>query len=196
MSLVAAGPDSIIWTAPADPDNDKPLPGGFVAVVLAWFITPAMACVVAALLFTFTKVVVLKAKNPFKTSLFFYPVFTFITVWIVTFFVIQKGVNGWMKSKVYSGGSCPPGADWTKQDRDGSVTGCSIGDGTNAWISAVTATACTAAVLIALKWIIKLIDRDLRVLEEQEARTLERAEGHANNKAEAGGVEKVRLTPL
>lgn len=191
MSLIAAGPHSVIWSTPADPANDKPLPGGFVAIVLAWFITPAMACVVAGLLFTFTKIVVLKAKNPFKVSLFLYPLFTFITVWVVTYFVIQKGVNGWMKSKTYSSGSCPPGADWAKKNpKTGSVTGCAIPDSTNAWISAVTAAVCTIGVLIALKWIIKLINRDLRMYEEQEAATLARAQAHAEGKAEAGGVEK------
>jgi phosphate/sulfate permease len=188
MSLIAGGTDSVIWTAPADKANDKPLPGGFVAVVLAWFITPAMACVCAALLFTFTKVVVLKAKNPFKVSLFFYPLFTFITVWVVTYFVIQKGVNGWMKTKVYDSGSCPPGADWSKKNKNGSVTGCQIQDATNAWISAVTASVCTIAILIALKWIIKLIDRDLRLIEEQEAATIAHAQAHAAGTLEKGKV--------
>jgi solute carrier family 20 (sodium-dependent phosphate transporter) len=61
MTMVTNGAGSVIWTSPGDP-----FPGGVVAIVLAWFVTPAMAAVMAALLFMFTKLFVLKAKNPFK----------------------------------------------------------------------------------------------------------------------------------
>jgi len=71
MSMVAAGPDSIIWTSAPQPGS--PFPGGVVAIILAWFITPAMAAVVAALLFTFTKLVVLHSKNPFRRALMLFP---------------------------------------------------------------------------------------------------------------------------
>lgn len=54
FSLVGAGPGSVVWSSPPKPGS--PFPGGFVAIVLAWFITPAMAAIVAALLFLFTKV--------------------------------------------------------------------------------------------------------------------------------------------
>jgi solute carrier family 20 (sodium-dependent phosphate transporter) len=61
MSMVAGGADSVIWEKSGDP-----FPQGVVAIVLAWFITPTMAAVMSALLFTFTKFFVLRAKDPFK----------------------------------------------------------------------------------------------------------------------------------
>jgi sodium-dependent phosphate transporter len=83
MSLVVAGGDSIVWSKP--PSASSPFPGGVVAIVLAWLITPAMAAVVAGLLFTFTKVVVLTSKQPFRRALMLFPLYTFITTWIITF---------------------------------------------------------------------------------------------------------------
>jgi len=195
FSMVAAGANSVIWTAP--PSNGSPFPGGVVAIVLAWFITPAMAAVVAGLMFTFTKVVVLKAKNPFRTSLFLFPLYTFITIWIITFFVIQKGVNGWMKVKTYNApGFCPPGASTNmsstknyKTDASGnviSVTNCAIQDGTNAWISAVTAAVCTVGVTIGLKLVVKLVNRDMAAIEAAEAAKVAAVDADAAGTVENG----------
>jgi sodium-dependent phosphate transporter len=202
MSLVAAGADSIVWYSAPKPGS--PFPGGVVSIVLAWFITPLMAAVVAALLFIFTKVVVLKAKDPFRRSLFLYPFYTFITVWVVTYFVIQKGVNGWMKSKTYSktspilapeNPSCPPagsggayknktsGADITI-----SLSGCTIADGENAWISAVTAAVVTVICIAALKWIVKLVEHDLANAEADDVKVEARRAAAAAGGVESGGV--------
>lgn len=178
MSMVAKGPDSIIWTSAPDPP-DKPFPGGVVSIILAWFITPAMAAIVAALLFLFTKAFVMKAANPYRRSLMLFPLYTYITGWVVTFFVIQKGVNGWMKSEVYTGSpaSCPAGAtsskyEYADDDVDEttpiSVTGCTIPDGTAAWIAAVTAAVLTLISIISLRWIAKLVERDMRALDKLE----------------------------
>ena len=202
MSMVAAGADSIIWTSPPKPGS--PFPGGVVAIVLAWFITPAMAMIVAALLFLFTKLVVLKANNPFRRSLFLFPLYTFITVWVVTYFVIQKGVNGWMKNKTYSDTapvttpeypSCPPagsGGTMKNSTSNGeitiSLTGCTINDGTNAWISAVTAGVASLAVIVGLKWVVKLVDRDMAALEADDAaRAARKAARDARNVEAANG---------
>lgn len=77
-----------------------------------------------------------------------------------------------MKAKTY--GSCPAGAtapakNYKTVNGEQQVTGCTIPDGTNAWISTVTATVVTILCLIALRWIAKLVERDVAVLEEQEA---------------------------
>ena len=197
MSLIAAGPDSIVWTSPATATS--PFPGGVVAIILAWFITPVMAAIVAGLLFLFTKLVVLKAKNPFRRSLLLFPLYTFITVWTVTYFVIQKGVNGWMKNETYTGTvesppSCPPGGSNGKTKVDPktgtvSLTGCQIQDGTNAWISAVTAAVVTIVVIVGLKLVIKLVNRDLAALEADEAREAAEDEARTAGTAENGGKE-------
>ena len=208
MSLIAAGPDSVIWYSAPKPGS--PFPGGFVSIVLAWFITPAMAMVLAALLFLFTKLVVLKAANPFRRSLLLFPFYTFITVWIVTYFVIQKGVNSWMKAKTYSKTSpiaenaqpsCPPaGAGGTVKsktsgtDVTNSLSGCQIPDGTNAWISAVTATVVTLICIACLKFIIKLVERDLVAAEADDAAIEARHAGVVAGDVENGDAAKEAKT--
>ena len=200
MSMVAAGPDSIIWSSPPKPGS--PFPGGVVAIVLAWFITPAMAAIVAALLFLFTKLVVLRAKNPFKRSLYLFPFYTFLTIWIITYFVNQKGVNGWMKNKTYSTTntvgavpydmpSCPPAGSGgsTKNATKGtditfSLTGCVISDPTNAWIAAVTAAVVTLICIVCLRLIVKLVERDEAAAEADDA-----ARDARRAAAAAGGLE-------
>jgi len=200
MSMVAAGADSVVWTSAPKPGS--PFPGGVVSIILAWFITPAMAAVVAALLFTFTQLVVLRAKNPFRTSLFLFPLYTYITIWVITYFVIQKGVNGWMKSKTYSTTdpivqtpydlpSCPPAGSGGKMSNSTSngeitfkLTGCKIPDGTNAWISAVTAAVVTVICIACLKLVVKLVERDMAAAEADDAA---REARHAA--AAAGGIE-------
>eukprot|EP00889_Picochlorum_renovo_P002545 jgi/Picre1/29575/NNA_004961.t1 len=206
MSMIAAGADSVVWyKAPAGGDN--PFPGGVVSIILAWIITPCMAALVAGLLFVFTKVVVLNARNPFRMSLFLFPLYTFITAWVITYFVIQKGVNGWMKNETYTGSladppSCPPGGSPTKDAKissdvcDGeegnftlktpenievTQTGCEIPDGTAAWIAAVTAAVCSVVVIIGLRLVIKLVSRDMELYEKQVAAVEAKA---------AGGIEE------
>eukprot|EP00887_Chlorella_sp_A99_P000900 scaffold5.g900.t1 len=183
FSLVAAGGDSVVWYQAPAGGSTNPFPTGFVSIVLAWFITPLMAMIV-----------VLHAKNPFNRSLLLFPFYTFITIWIVTYFVNQKGVNSWMKSHnygcdcpstnrtcSYTACSCPPGADTGKapsrnKDGDWVLTGCEIPDGTNAWISAVVASVCTLASIAGMRW----ADNEAR-----ERRVAARAAG----KAEGGGKD-------
>ena len=192
-SMIAAGADSVIWYS-APKGGDNPFPGGVVSIILAWIITPAIAALVAGLLFLFTKVVVLNARNPFKMSLIFFPLFTFITAWVITYFVIQKGVNGWMKNETYSGTladlpSCPPGGDSSKykvssdqttgegdscqllppEDVTVTLSSCKIPDGTAAWIAAVTAGVCAIVVTIGLKLVIKLVNKDMAEYERMVA---------------------------
>ena len=193
-SMIAAGADSVVWYK-APKGGDNPFPGGVVSIILAWIITPMIAALVAALLFVFTKVVVLNARNPFKMSLILFPLFTFITSWVITYFVIQKGVNGWMKNETYTGSiadppSCPPGGKTSKDpkvssdqttgegetcslkdlaDIEVSITGCKIPNGTAAWISAVTAAVCAIIVAIGLKLVVKLVNRDMAEYERMVA---------------------------
>lgn len=208
MSLAAAGTDSVLWYTAPKPGS--PFPGGVVSIILAWFITPLMAAVMAALLFLFTKLVVLNAKNPFKRSLLLFPLYTFITIWVITYFVIQKGVNGWMKNETYTTTeafpsadgtynkpSCPAGGETssknlknkTSSDKTSitfSLTGCQIEDATNAWIAAVTAAAVTAICIVALKWVVKLVERDMATYEASEARLAEVRAGIAAGHIENG----------
>jgi len=194
MSMVAAGADSVVWYS-APKGGDNPFPGGVVSIFLSWIVTPMMAAVVAGLLFVFTKVVVLHARNPFRMSLFLFPLYTFITIWVITYFVIQKGVNGWMKNETYTGTvqdppSCPAGASPTKDPKISSdqttgegesctlkgldeikvtQSGCKIPNGTAAWIAAVTGAVCAVIVIAGLKLVIKLVNKDMAEYEREVA---------------------------
>ena len=206
MSLVARGADSVIWTEAPKPGS--PFPGGVVSIILAWFITPTMAAVVAALLFLFTKAVVLMAPNPFKRSLLLFPFYTFITVWVVTYFVIQKGVNSWMKSKThsttntvglepYNYPSCPPQSTSVKKMTNAttgdeikfSLTGCLVPDNSNAWISTVIATGITIICIACLKYVIKLVEGDLKAIEDAEEAKEQAKIDAAAAEAEDGGKD-------
>ena len=192
MSMVAAGADSVVWYSAPVPGK-SPFPGGVVSIVISWIVTPAMAAVVAGLLFVFTKVVVLNARNPFKMSLVLFPIYVFITIWVITYFVIQKGVNGWMKNNTYTGTmsdppSCPAGASTSKDPKISSdqfngegdtctlkplseikvsITGCIIQNGTAAWIAAVVAGVASLLCIAALKLVVKLVNRDMAEYEER-----------------------------
>lgn len=201
MSLVARGGDSVIWTQAPQPGS--PFPGGVVAIVLAWFITPTMAAVLAALLFLFTKLVVLKAPNPFRRSLWLFPFYTFITVWVAIYFIIQKGVNSWLKAKThsttntigvepYSYPSCTSQASTSKKMTNStngdqikfSLTGCQVEDGNNAWISTVIAVGVTAICIACLKLVVKLVERDLKAEDDADE-----AKAQAKAAAAAGEIE-------
>ena len=99
--------------------------------------------------------------------------------------VIQKGVNGWIKSKTYTNcpaGSSAPASKYKVVNGEQQVTGCTIPDGTNAWISAVTAAACTVVRIAALRWIAKLVERDYEYAKEMEGQVETKS---ANNDPEA-----------
>lgn len=95
-----------------------------------------------------------------------------------------------MKAKTYNDG-CPPGgtapAANYKTSASGQVTvsGCTIPDGTNAWIAAVTAGVCAIIVTAGLKLVIRLVNRDLAALEAADA---EEAAAEAAAEAAINGV--------
>jgi len=223
-SMIAAGADSVVWYS-APKGGDNPFPGGVVSIVLAWIITPMIAALVAGLLFLFTKVAVLNARNPFKMSLVFFPLFTFITAWVITYFVIQKGVNGWMKNETYSGTladlpSCPPGgasskhkvsSDQTTGEGDScqllppedvpvTLSGCKIPNGTAAWISAVTAAVCAIIVTAGLKLVIKLVNKDMAEYERmvamvEEAKVADAESGESGDDAKGAHAGQLSSQP-
>jgi sodium-dependent phosphate transporter len=185
MSLVAAGPDSVVWTA--SPTAGSPFPGGVVSIVLAWFITPLMAALIAGLFFLFIKVVVLKAKNPFRMSLFFFPLNSFICAWVITYFTIQKGVNGWLKPRKYTDG-CPPSTSGPPPAEGSDVyTGCTVSNGTNAWISTVIAFGIAVIAAACIKLVVRLVERDLLAVEAQVEAELGADRAAIEGEAEAGG---------
>jgi len=114
MSMVAAGPDSVVWYK----HNDSGFPiDGVAGIIISWVISPILAGNLAACLFLFVRHAVLRRKNSYNLSLYMFPLFTFLTVFIVVWFVLKKA-----------------GANFGTKD---------IGAGEASWISAVCATGCS-----------------------------------------------------
>lgn len=90
MAIALRGPNSVIWYK--TPTRDKPLPGGFLGVVLSWFISPIFSGMVSCVLFTCVRFI-LRSKHPFENSLKIYPVMVFGCVTTFTLFMLTKGIK-------------------------------------------------------------------------------------------------------
>ncbi|KAI7842860.1 hypothetical protein COHA_003478 [Chlorella ohadii] len=112
MSMVAAGPDSVVWSREKD---SFPYLEGVSVIVISWFTSPLLAGIGGAILFLFTRHAVLRRKNSYVLSLWMLPLFTFLTVWIGCFYIIQKGPkladkvdnskNAWISTCFAAGGA-------------------------------------------------------------------------------------------
>ena len=90
MALAAHGNSAVIWYKDPDPDNDKPLPGGFLGVVLSWFISPVLSGCFSAILFFFVRLV-LRSQKPFENAVKIYPICVFFCITIISLFMLFKG---------------------------------------------------------------------------------------------------------
>merc|ERR1712226_1108240 len=91
MSIAARGSSAVVWYKDPNPP-DKPMPGGFVGVVLSWFFSPILSAIFAAMLF-FVVRLVLRSKSPFENSVKIYPILVFACVTIITLFMLMKGIK-------------------------------------------------------------------------------------------------------
>ena len=92
MAIAARGVDSVIWYKAPDPANDKPLPGGFIGVIISWFVSPILSGVLSCTFFFFVRLI-LRSKNPFRNSVRVYPFLVFACVTITTLFMLMKGIK-------------------------------------------------------------------------------------------------------
>jgi sodium-dependent phosphate transporter len=109
MSMVAAGADSVIWSQEKD---SFPFLEGVSVIVISWFTSPLLAGIGGAGLFLFTRHAVLRRQNSYKLSLWMLPLFTFITIYIGCYYIIQKGpklVRSWENAAGWWA-VCPCGA--------------------------------------------------------------------------------------
>jgi solute carrier family 20 (sodium-dependent phosphate transporter) len=67
MSMVAAGPNSILWSKHQD---TFPYVEGMVPILLSWFVSPIMAGTVSVILFGFVRTVVLRSKHAYERSFY------------------------------------------------------------------------------------------------------------------------------
>ncbi|KAL4434398.1 hypothetical protein ABPG75_000839 [Micractinium tetrahymenae] len=138
MSMVAAGADSVVWSKHKD---SFPFLDGVSVIVISWFTSPLLCAIAGAALFLFTRHAVLRRQNSYKLSLWMLPLFTFITVYIGCYYIIQKGPK--LANKV--------------------------SDGKNAWISACFASGgFIIAALVGIPLIKRQVERDMEELEKAE----------------------------
>lgn len=91
MTIALKGSDAVVWyESPSLPE--KPLPGGFVGVLLSWFISPALSALVACGMFATIRCI-LRSKNPFKNSVRIYQFLVFFCVTILSLFMLTKGIK-------------------------------------------------------------------------------------------------------
>lgn len=57
---------------------------------LSWLFAPIMAGLATLVLFVLVRTFVLRAHNAYQRSIFLLPVFTFLTFFIVTWFIIAR----------------------------------------------------------------------------------------------------------
>ncbi|KAI8379334.1 phosphate transporter [Radiomyces spectabilis] len=67
---------------------------GIARIITSWFISPVIAGLVAAAIYTFTKYAVLRQVDSFKWALRLVPFYVFFTIAIEAFYIIFKGAPG------------------------------------------------------------------------------------------------------
>ncbi len=106
---------------------------------------------------------------------------------VITYFTIQKGVNSWLKPRKYTGG-CPPSTSGPPPAEGSDVyTGCTISNGTNAWISTAVAAGIALIAAACIKLVIRLVERDVAAIEAQVEAELGMDQAAIEGEAEAGG---------
>ena len=89
MTIALRGSNAVIWYKPADAAS--PLPGGFLSIVVSWFLSPLLSAITSAVLFFIVRLI-LRTKNPFENSVRTYPIMVFFCVMIVAIYMLTKGV--------------------------------------------------------------------------------------------------------
>ncbi len=97
MSIVAGGVDSVNWSTSIPV---FPYLSGMSVICLSWVTSPIIAGIFAAILFLLTRHLILRRKNSYEKSLWSFPVLTFVTFFVITYFIIKKGgpAFGWSKT--------------------------------------------------------------------------------------------------
>lgn len=91
MAIALKGIDAVVWYSDSSLP-DKPLPGGFVGVLLSWFISPVLSGIIACSLFASIRCI-LRSQNPFANSVKLYPFLVFFCVTIISLFMLTKGIK-------------------------------------------------------------------------------------------------------
>eukprot|EP00184_Porphyridium_aerugineum_P005917 CAMPEP_0184706938 /NCGR_PEP_ID=MMETSP0313-20130426/37010_1 /TAXON_ID=2792 /ORGANISM="Porphyridium aerugineum, Strain SAG 1380-2" /LENGTH=1066 /DNA_ID=CAMNT_0027168507 /DNA_START=681 /DNA_END=3882 /DNA_ORIENTATION=- len=88
VGLAFRGVDSVQWLSPG---SGLDALAGVVGIICSWFISPLLSALLAFIVFLFVRTAVLRRKHPVKMAFVTLPVWYFLTVSIVIFFIIYKG---------------------------------------------------------------------------------------------------------
>lgn len=78
MGIAAFGVDAVKWTKVSE-------------IVASWFISPALAGVIGAILFLTVKFLVMRKENPYARAKFAVPIYYFLCFLLVSMFIFYKG---------------------------------------------------------------------------------------------------------
>ncbi|KAI9316555.1 phosphate-repressible phosphate permease, partial [Obelidium mucronatum] len=88
VGISAYGTDAVNWAWEGK---------GVAQIVASWLISPAVAALLAALIYGLTRQFVLKAKNPLRAGIYAIPVYFVVTTFIVAFYVVSKNGKSTLK---------------------------------------------------------------------------------------------------
>ncbi|KAI9332081.1 phosphate-repressible phosphate permease [Obelidium mucronatum] len=88
VGISAFGTDAVNWAWDGK---------GVAQIVASWLISPAVAAILAALIYGLTRQFVLKAKNPLRAGIYAIPFYFTITTFIVAFYVVSKNGKSTLK---------------------------------------------------------------------------------------------------
>ena len=91
MAIALGGPGCVNWIKMKD---EFPYVGGVGGIVMSWFFSPILSCLLGMALYAITRLAVLRHSDSFKRALYAFPVIVGITVMINAFFIIYKGGKG------------------------------------------------------------------------------------------------------
>ncbi|PRW32920.1 phosphate transporter [Chlorella sorokiniana] len=166
MTMVSAGPDAVIWSSSKD---TFPYIGGVASLCLSWVFSPVLGALLAAFLFFWLRLLVLRHENAYQRAFYVLPVFVGATFFMITIFIIKEGGSRFNWENTPYSKAC--------------------------WIAAIVGAG---TALISIGWQIWVVKRKVQQdLEEKEAAdaasqagTMEAAPGSADGKAEEGSDDK------
>jgi len=91
MTIAIVGSDCVIWY---ESKNTFPYVGGVIGIILSWFISPIFSAISSALIFSFSRCLVLRSPYESNRINILYPLLVSSTLLINSFFIIYKGAKG------------------------------------------------------------------------------------------------------
>jgi len=93
FAICAKGVSSINWIGDTDEDGNLEKFNGVLFIALFWFASPFFAAVASMLIFMPIRSLLLRRDDAYRHSLRCWPVFVWLVVFIMVFFLLEKGLK-------------------------------------------------------------------------------------------------------